>query len=407
MPNGINPERCTRRPSQFQFSIAGRIEFLNAADWDHVTRDGSIFMSRRYLQNAQDDFMDRIVRDFAIVYESGTPVAAVATQSFDVCGEQLMGNKTELISRLPAELRRRSLALLKRRVTMCGNVHTWGPDGVAFAPGRVPEKIWPGVADCLYRIRRANRLHGQTDYVIIKDLFDVDKLPASELVDFRYRSLETEPNMVLSIDPNWQSFDDYTASLTKRYRAAARKVFKPFAADTLHVGPVEDLDAESDRIYELYQSVAQRADVCLFSLQKSTLPRMAHALGDDFIAIGIRCENKLIGFVTVVRDGETAIGFYLGMDYDANNDLPIYHRLLLAVVEQAITWRCKRISFGRTALDAKSRLGCQPVETHIWVRHRVPLVNVFVQQLLKNVSHEEPPQRNPFKDAAKQPAEKN
>ena len=28
-----------------------------------------------------------------------------------------------------------------------------------------------------------------------------------------YRSLETEPNMVLSVSPQWQSFDDYLAAL--------------------------------------------------------------------------------------------------------------------------------------------------------------------------------------------------
>lgn len=103
--------------------------------------------------------------------------------------------------------------------------------------------------------------------------------------------------------------------------------------------------------------------------------------------------------VRINRDGETAIGFYLGMDYEANARLPIYHALLLAVIEQAITWRCKRVSFGRTALEAKSRLGCQPEKTHIWVRHRVPMLNFLVQQLMKNATHEEPPQRNPFKDA--------
>ncbi|WP_145388263.1 hypothetical protein [Stieleria neptunia] len=96
---------------------------------------------------------------------------------------------------------------------------------------------------------------------------------------------------------------------------------------------------------------------------------------------------------------ETAIGFYLGMDCEVNARLPVYHALLFAVIEQAITWSCKRVSFGRTALEAKSRLGCQPEEMHVWVRHRVPVINSLVQQLLKNAIHEDPPQRNPFKDA--------
>ncbi|MGB7325624.1 MAG: GNAT family N-acetyltransferase [Rubripirellula sp.] len=390
---------ATKRPSNFQFAIASRIEFLDADHWDIVTRAASIFMSRRFLGNAQDDFVGEIVRDFAIIYDAGRPVAAVATQSFSVSGEQLFDQKSVKRSILPPDLKRKSLALVKRRITMCGNVHTWGPDGVAFAPGCDRVKVWAGVAECLYRIRRANRLHGQTDYVIVKDLFENDREPASELASLRYSPLETEPNMVLAIDPNWQSFDDYAASLTKRYRAAARKVFKPFETESFEVAVIKDAHAEADDLYRLYQSVAQRADVCLFPLQPTTLPRMADSLGDDFVSIGIRHEGKLVGFVTVIRDGETAIGFYLGMDYEENATLPIYHRLLLAVIEQAIRWRCRRISFGRTALEAKSRLGCKPESTHVWVRHRVPLLNAFVQQILKTVSHDEPPERNPFKDA--------
>jgi len=89
----------------------------------------------------------------------------------------------------------------------------------------------------------------------------------------------------------------------------------------------------------------------------------------------------------------------LGIDYEANAQLPIYHRLLLAVIEQGIAWQCSRISFGRTALDAKSRLGCVPEQTHVWVRHRVPALNVMIQQMLRNVHHAEPPDRNPFKQA--------
>ena len=102
----------------------------------------------------------------------------------------------------------------------------------------------------------------------------------------------------------------------------------------------------------------------------------------------------------MIRDGDIAIGFYLGMDYDENEQLPIYHALLLSVIEKAIQWRCKTISFGRTALEAKSRLGCQPETTTVWIRHRVPLLNLMVQQILKNVHHQEPPQRNPFKELA-------
>ncbi|MCO8125404.1 GNAT family N-acetyltransferase [Stieleria sp. TO1_6] len=374
------------------------MQCLVASDWDSVTAGSSIFLSRRYLQTAQNEFANQIVRDFGLIYRDGVPVAAVATQSFDVVGNQLIGDQLDQKIKLPSDWKRKSLSLLKRRIMICGNVHTWGLDGVAFADGQDPAKLWQGVADCLYRIRRANRLHGQTDYVIVKDLAASDRPAASTLGSYRYQAFETEPNMVLTIPQAWHSFDDYLASLTKRYRGAARKVLKPFVDGTLTISNIENPAEQADQIYALYKAVAARADVCLFSLQPTTLPRMAESLGDDFVTIGIRQDETLVGFVTVVRDAETAVGFYLGLNYQVNSNLPIYHRLLLAVIEQAIQWQCRHISFGRTALEAKSRLGCQPEATHVWVRHRVPIVNFVVQQLLKNVTHAEPPDRNPFKD---------
>ena len=412
MLNEKSKSSVTRKASGYQFAIANRIEFLNAEHWDKVTAESSVFLSRRYLSSAQDEFSEDIVRNFALVYDNNAPVAAIATQTFDVVGTQLVGSDSTATPNLPEQWKRKSLSLLKRRLMICGNVHTWGPHGVAIPEtgdqktgdqkggnqqGSDQQRIWHGIADCLYRIRRADRLHGQVDYVIIKDLVESDRLDASALEPFRYRSLETEPNMVLSLSPQWLTMDDYLGSLTKRYRAAAKKVRKPFESTSLTVTPIRDIRNEADRILELYKAVAAKADVCLFELSSTTLPRIAESLGDSFVTIGIRENGLLIGFVTVVRDGETAIGFYLGMDYEANARLPVYHALLLAVVEQAISWRCKNISFGRTALEAKSRLGCKPETTHVWVRHRVPLVNFVVQQILKNVDHDEPPERNPFK----------
>ena len=69
MTNQNQAYSVTRESSGFQFAIAGRIDFLNADHWDKVTAESSVFLSRRYLSSAQDEFSGEIVRDFAIVYD--------------------------------------------------------------------------------------------------------------------------------------------------------------------------------------------------------------------------------------------------------------------------------------------------------------------------------------------------
>lgn len=75
----------------------------------------------------------------------------------------------------------------------------------------------------------------------------------------------------------------------------------------------------------------------------------------------------------------------MGFRYDLNDKLPIYFRLLQPVIETAIGWKCKKVSFGRSALGPKADLGAKPVECHVWVRHRVPVVNRVLRKQFHTV----------------------
>ena len=109
--------------------------------------------------------------------------------------------------------------------------------------------------------------------------------------------------------------------------------------------------------------------------------------------------GQLFGFVTTIRDCATAVGYYIGFDRQVNANVPIYFRLLQTVVDDALKLGCQKLSLGRTALEPKARLGARPDPLRIWIRHRIPMLNVLVRALLHTISHhDEPPARNPFKE---------
>ncbi len=390
------------------FALADRIEFLNARHWDTAAKSAGLFMSRDYLSTVAMSGPKSLRCRYGVIYRDSSPVAAIAVQCLTIDGTQLVQSVDQLTDDDRAQLAirklgRRALGRIKRRVMVCGNLLSWGPHGVAFADGEDSRELWPAVAEALYRIRRADRLHGQTDYVLIKDLNDQECESSDSLARFKYRRVETEPDMVLDVPAEWSSFEDYLASLNKKYRKPARNVIKAVDEGAGEVVVLNSLSDDSTRMHELYAAVAHRADVRLAEMPAEFLPALAESLGSDrFAAIGIRVDDVLAGYVTVLKDGETAIGYYLGLDYEVNDRLPLYHRLLYSVIEQAIAWQCRRVSFGRTALEPKARLGCHPVSTSVWIRHRVPIVNLVVRQLLKGVPHEEPPERNPFKAQPKE-----
>jgi len=73
---------------------------------------------------------------------------------------------------------------------------------------------------------------------------------------------------------------------------------------------------------------------------------------------------------------------------------------LHAVIDEAIRLGCRRISFGRTALEPKAGLGAKPQPLWLWARHRVPAMNMLIRRLLRVVPHGEAPDRNPFKSSS-------
>jgi hypothetical protein len=362
---------------------------------------------------------------YALVYRDEAPVAAVAAQVVQVAATALAAEAPAaeaagesdgprrrrrslrtVIEPLARTLRARALAPLKERVLVCGNLFSWGQHGVGFAPGEDPRRLWLAVAEALYRLRRAEKLTGQTDFILVKDLPASPRAPGVEaLAESRYGALETEPDMVLDLPESCGSYDAYLGLLASKYRKGARKVERDVEAAGYRVEPLRDLRPHAARLHELYLEVHRNARLRLATLSPDYLPALAAAAGDSLRCTVIRNggaagdPSSLVGFVTTLRErADSALGYYIGFDRARNAEAPLYFRLLQAVVADALDLGCRRVSFGRTALEPKARLGARPVPMEIWLRYRVPVLNTLLRSLLRAVPHDEAPERNPFRD---------
>ncbi len=400
------------RPTGFGFAFADRVNYLDAARWDAVTAQGSVFLRRELLRVIEDHGPENIQPRYALIFEGERAVAALAAQVVTITGESLGPESesrkvTPKVERLSGMLRRAiapatrtASARLRERMLVAGNLLGWGFHGIAFAPSEDPERLWPGVAEALYRIRRAERLTGQTNFVMVKDL-TAEQTGLKALHRFSYRPLETEPNMVLEINPAWRSYEDYLAALDAKYRRNAKDQMKKLASAGCALEEISDLTLHAGRLHELYLSVHGNASVRLVTLRNTYLAELARAAGKDYRCTGIRRGDEILGFVTTLRDGDTAIAYYIGFDRAAAAEgLPLYLRLLHTTIADAIAWGCRRLSLGRTALEPKAALGAKPEPMSVWLRHRVPAMNWMLRGLLGAVSHAEAPERNPFKEKA-------
>jgi hypothetical protein len=407
--------RERHRPSGFGFALADSIDYLDASTWDAVSAGQSLFLQRRYLGALERACPDNLAPRYALIFRGRQPVAAVVMQLVTVAGTRLMKplapaparseirSARALLRRAFTPAVRRAGEAVRERVLVCGNLLSWGFHAVAFARDEDPAALWPGVAEAIYRVRRAERLSGESDFALVKDLSAAEGEGAEALRRFGYRPVESDPNMVLEIQPEWRSYDDYLGSLNGKYRNAARKIGKDLATAGCVLSRLADVGLEAKRAHALYLNVVENAPVRPVTLPVAFFPALAESLGAEFRATGVRRDNQLVGFLSVLRDGDTAVPYYIGFERTPGVGNTIYLALLHSVIGDAIAMGCRRVSFGRTALEPKAGLGARPERLWLWARHRNPALNVLIRRLLRAVPHGEAPERNPFKSAPRVP----
>lgn len=397
--------RERHRPTGLGFVFADRVDYLDPARWDSVASNQSVFLRRDVLRVIENHGPENIQPRYALIFRGEKPVAAVAAQIVTVTGDRLRlepsaskeARSSRFLKRVLAPTTRAATAKLRERILVAGNLLSWGFHGIAFASGEEPAELWPGVAEALYRVRRAERLTGQTNFVLVKDVTPRQS-GLEPLRRFSYRPLETEPNMIPEINPAWRQYDDYLSALDAKYRRNAKDQVKKLAAAGCTLEPLADLAPHSGRLHELYLAVQGNAAVRLVTLRPGFFAALAQAAPHDFRCTVARRGDEILGFITSLRDGDTAIGYFIGFDRAAAAaGLPLYLRLLHATISDAIAWGCTRLSLGRTALEPKAALGAKPEPMSVWLRHRVPALNWMLRGLLGAVPHAEAPERSPFK----------
>lgn len=400
--------KLRHRPSGFGFVFADRIGYLSSAQWDQLADNASVFIQRSYLEVVESHGPDNLTGRYALIFRDRQPVAAVSAQIASLRGSDLVkridGHDNsearrvkKALSKASQKLKSKAIDRVKAKVLVCGNLLSWGMHGVAFASDENPADLWPAVAEAMYRIRRAEKLSSHVGVVMIKDVPDEHADHAAALKRFSYDAIDPEPDIILAIAPEWRSHADYLNALDRKYRKATVKVLESVTEAGYTVEPAVDIDAIAPRLYELYMHVHERAAVRPFTLPPSFIPSLASALGPRFRCTVVRRDNEIAGFVTTLKDGDTAVGYYLGYDPAVNESVPVYFRLLQAVVSDAIELGCTRLSLGRTALEPKARLGAQPVPLRLYLRHRQPILNTILRPLLGLVPHHDAPERNPSK----------
>lgn len=207
-----------------------------------------------------------------------------------------------------------------------------------------------------------------------------------------------QPNMVFEIKDNWSSFDDYTADLSKKYRDQYKRSRKKAEGIEKRKMNLKDIINHEDTIYELYFHVAQNAPFNTFFLVKHHFRVFKEILKDNFLFYGYFIDEKLIGFNTLIKNGNSMDTYFLGYDETIQREKMLYLNMLYDMIAYSINKGFKEVVFARTALEIKSSIGAKPLEMYGFIKHS----NSFINKKMDVVfNHLEPKtewkERNPFK----------
>lgn len=367
--------------------------------WDDLSDSDNIYFSKPYLKSLEE-FNTHKIQFFYIIISKNNKAISLATLQvleFDFMGSDFTSNTNKFVQKVSEKLS----SILKRnyvKIMICGNVFLSGEHGIYIKPLEDKKAVLEQIVKGIQAIVNANKyLKKWVDIILLKDFITASLPITNNLKTYNFTPIQVDPNMVLTLNPDWHNFEDYLAVFKSKFRVKAKKAYKTSSALV-----IKDLNSEAINIYKkeltaLYDNVKDKATFTPESLNLSTYAALKKVFEDDFIFRAYFLEDKLVGFMSGIINNDILDAHYVGINYDLNKQHSIYSRMLYDYVTIGIGRKVSEINFGRTAGEIKSTLGAVPQELTCYIRHKKSLANFLFKPFLKKIKPSVFEQRFPFK----------
>lgn len=394
-----------KSPSEYSLSLFDSIHQVPADHWKEVVKD-KIFMQHEYLSLMEACPPANMQFRYAMLYDDKRPVGACSFQVIDLTGESLGTlvdpevdeKNAKCFTRNVKSYMKKNAGKFSLRFLICGNAFASGEYGFAYADDADRAKLFHGLADAIYRVRRGEKLNGQVTAILIKDYYKSSVGISGELQKFGYRGFSVEPSMIVDVDPAWKKFEDYLDAMSSKYRTRTKAVLKKGKDIERRLLTRDEILANGKRIKELYDAVHYKAKFRLASLTPEYFGEAQLALPDSYTFTGYYLEGKMVAFRSTFFEGDALDAHFIGMDYKQNRKHDIYQNILYDYVREGIERGMNKVNLGRTAAEMKSTIGARPHDLTCYLRHRNPVSNRIIKPFIDYLKPSEWVQRNPFKE---------
>jgi len=279
-------------------------------------------------------------------------------------------------------------------IMFCGNIFLSGEHGIILAQDE--DKV-----DAIKAIGSAiNDLTNQTKplhAVFIKDFVQESRFLTDHFQNYGFTPMHVEPNMIISIDSKWNSFDDYKNALKSKYRIKANKADKTSATLEARLFSEDDFATYKNELQQLYQNTIDNANFNAQVLNLDTYIKLRATYHEDFIVKAYFLNDKLVGFLSALANNHHLDAHFIGLDYSLNKTHAIYPRILNDYIRIGIEKEVSYINLGRTASEIKTTIGAVPTELTCYLKVKRPFINKLLMPFIKKVQIKDFKQHHPFK----------
>lgn len=285
------------------------------------------------------------------------------------------------------------------QLLICGNLFRVNFQGFYFKKKEDRNLIF----DCLQLYRKEIKSNKNFCGILLKDC--AREFNPVQFTCYKFNSFKQDLTMELSIRNEWNDFNGYIESLTRKYRQRANKI--RISAESIRKVDMsaELLQIEEDRINSLYLNIVKKQSVALGILNAEYFKQMKISLGEQFKVVGYYKEDQLLAFSSYIyypHKNKMEI-HYIGLDYSFNSEFNLYFNILFDGIEEAITKKFTTIEMGRTAREAKANAGAHAVENYnyVWIKPGlIKLAFRFIGNWFESNIGETWQNRNPFKSSS-------
>lgn len=364
-------------------------------NWDDLAIS-TVFLSKKYLQVLEKSSPDNMICHFIGIFDNTTLVGIAISQFLDLNTLESFGERDKCIKTAIRNIVFRNFG---SHVLVIGNNMLTGQNCFALSDTIDKKKAIQTLHAAATELKKIFKSKGVKIHITTYKDFSEEEIRYFAVPEFKNDyEFSTQPNMVFSINENWKTEQDYIDSLSKKYRDQYKRARKKAAIIEKRKLHLEDIIALEDTIYDLYFHVAKNAPFNTFFLPKNHFRVFKEIFKDKFLFYGYFIDEKLIGFNTLIKNGEVMDTYFLGYDESIQREKMLYLNMLYDMIAYSINKGFKEIVFARTALEIKSSVGAKPIKMYGIIAHSNEMVNPYMPKIFKYLEPETTWQeRNPFK----------